>query len=300
MVETRDVVVVGATGQLGERVCHVLRARGEAVRALVRTTSDRAARARLRLDGVRCFEGDIEQPASLADVFAGAGTVVSTASAFPHDPRRDSIARVDEAGQVAVVAAAEAAGVERVVFISFPPATPDHAFQRAKRAVEARLRSAQLEHVILHPQKFMDVWFTKPLGFDPIDRVVLYGGGTAAQAWVAVADVAEVAAQALRDPRLANRTVVFGGPEELTQLEVVAIYEQLLGRTIATEIVHRSELEAMVADAVSPTQESLAGVLLEATVPSDPEWSEFDETFAFRRTSVADFAASTTDAHSHG
>ncbi len=103
----------------------------------------------------------------------------------------------------------------------------------------------------------------------------------------------------MRDPRLANRTVVFGGPEELTQLEVVAIYEQLLGRTIATEIVHRSELEAMLADAVSPTQESLAGVLLEATVPSDPEWSEFDETFAFRRTSVADFAASTTDARSH-
>ena len=124
---------------------------------------------------------------------------------------------------------------------------------------------------------------------------MLYGGGVAAQAWVAVADVAEVAAQAVRDPRLANRTVVFGGPEELTQLEVVAIYEQLLGRTIATEDVHRSELEAMLADAVTPTQESLAGVLLEATEPSGPDWPWFDETFAFRRTSVADFATSSDD-----
>ena len=299
MVETRDVVVVGATGQLGERVCHVLRARGEAVRALVRSTSNPAARDRLQVDGVRCYEGDVEQPASLADVFTGAGTVVSTASAFPHDPRPDSIARVDQAGQLAVVAAAEAAGVERVIFISFPPATHDHPFQRAKRAVEDRLRSAQLEHVILHPQKFMDVWFTKPLGFDPTDRVMLYGGGIAAQAWVAVADVAEVAAQAVRDPRVANRTVVFGGPEELTQIEVVAIYEQLLGRTIATEIVHRSELEAMLAGAVAPTQESLVGVLLEATEASGPDWSAFAETFAFRRTSVADFAASFNDARSH-
>ena len=168
------------------------------------------------------------------------------------------------------------------------------AFQRAKRAVESRLRSAQLEHVILHPQKFMDVWFTKALGFDPRDRVTLYGGGVAAQAWVAVTDVAEVAAQAVRDSRLANQTVVFGGPQELTQLEVVAIYEKLLGRTIATEDVHHSELEAMLADAVTPTQESLAGVLLEATEPSGPDWPWFNETFAFERTSVAEFATPPT------
>ena len=298
MVETRDVVVVGATGQLGERVCHLLRARGELVRALVRPTSDPAARSRLEADGVRCYVGDIERPASLAAVFAGAAAVVSTASAFPHDPRPDCIARVDEAGQLAVVDAAEAAGVERVVYISFPPATQDHTFQRAKRTVEARLRAAQLEHVILHPQKFMDVWFTKPLGFDPDDRVVLYGGGVAAQAWVAVADVAEVAAQAVRDPRLANRTIAFGGPQELTQLEVVAIYEQVLGRPIETATMPRSELEAMLAGADSATQESLAGVLLEATEPSGAEWPAFDETFDFPRTPVAAFAASPNDQES--
>ena len=71
--ETRDVVVVGATGKLGEQVCHQLRAQGEQVRALVRGTSDPAARARLEADGVRCYEGDIEQPETLGDVFAGVG-----------------------------------------------------------------------------------------------------------------------------------------------------------------------------------------------------------------------------------
>ena len=35
---------------------------GRGVRALVRSTSDPAARARLEANGVRCFEGDIEQP----------------------------------------------------------------------------------------------------------------------------------------------------------------------------------------------------------------------------------------------
>jgi len=298
MDEPRDVLVVGATGQLGGRVCHGLRARGETVRALVRGTSDPAARARLEAAGVRCFTGDIEEPASLADAFAGAGVVVSTASAFPVDPRPDAIARVDLAGQLAVMEAAERAGAGRVVYVSFPPAARDHPFQRAKRAVEDRLRAAQLEHVILHPEKFMDVWFTKPLGFDPEGSVTLYGGGVTPQAWVAVADVAAVAVQAARDPRLANRTIPFGGPGALTQLEVVALYEQLLGHAIATEDLPQAALEAMLAGASSPTEQSLAGVLLEATEPVAAEWPGFDVIFDMQRTSVAQFAAAPTDQES--
>ena len=298
MNETREVVVVGATGKLGEQVCHRLRARGEQVRALVRSTSDPAARARLEANGVRCHEGDIEQPGTLGPVLAGAGVVVSTASAFPLDPRPDCIARVDGAGQLAVVEAAEAAGVERMVFVSFPPASQDHPFQRAKRAVEERLRSARLEHVILHPEKFMDVWFTKPLGFDPDRSVTLYGGGDAAQAWVAVADVAAVAVQSVRDPRLANQTIPFGGPGAYTQREVVALYEQALGRPIATEIMPRAALESMLAGAASPTEESLAGVLLEATEPSGSEWPAFTEILDIPRTSLADFASAHTNQES--
>jgi uncharacterized protein YbjT (DUF2867 family) len=288
------VVVVGATGQVGEEVCRRLRARGEEVRALVRSTSDPAAKARLEALGVGCHEGDIEHPATLRPCFEGAAVVVSTASAFPRDPRPDCIERVDRDGQVAVVAAAERAGAERVVFISFPEAVRDHPFQQAKRAVERRLRAADLEHVILHPEKFMDVWFTPPLGFDVDGQVRLYGGGEAPQAWVAAADVAEVAVQAVRLPGLRNETVQFGGPEALSQLEVVEIFERLLGRSIETEVVSRSDLEAMSSDAPTPTVESIAGVLLEATEPSGPEWPAFGETLQLRRTSVAEFAAAHT------
>jgi uncharacterized protein YbjT (DUF2867 family) len=289
------VAVVGATGVVGEEICRRLRARGEEVRALVRATSDPPSKARLEALGVRMFEGDVEHPGTLAPCVAGAGAVVSTASAFPRDPRPDCIERVDRAGQIAVVDAAEAAGVERVVFISFPEAPRDHPFQRAKRAVERRLRSAALEHVILHPEKFMDVWFTPPLGFDLSGRVRLYGGGVAAQAWVSAADVAEVAVQAVRLSGLRNQTVQFGGPDALTQLEVVSIYERLLGRTIETEVVPRNEIEAMLIGAPSPTLESLAGVLLEATEPSGSEWPAFGDTLDIRRTSVAEFAAAHID-----
>jgi uncharacterized protein YbjT (DUF2867 family) len=289
------VVVVGATGHVGGEVCRRLRARDEVVRAVVRPTSDLAARAQLESLGVCLYEGDIEHPETLVSCFSGASVVVSTASAFPRDPRPDCIERVDQDGQIAVVDAAEQAGVARMVFVSFPEATRDHPFQRAKRAVEERLRSASLEHVILHPEKFMDVWFTPPLGFDFEGLVRLYGGGVAAHGWVAADDVAEVAVQAARLPALRNETVPFGGPEALTQLEVVAIYERLLGRTIETEDMTRGEIEATLDGASTPTVESLAGVLLEATEPSGSEWPWFEDTLSIRRTSVADFAAAHID-----
>lgn len=289
------IVVVGATGQVGAEVCRRLRARGGEVRALVRPTSDPATRSRLESLGVRLYEGDIEHPETLTRPLAGASAVVSTASAFPRDPRLDCIQRVDREGQIAVVDAAEAAGVTRMVYVSFPEASRDHPFQRAKRAVEQRLRAASLEHVILHPEKFMDVWFTPPLGF-AVDGVVrLYGGGVAAQGWVAAADVAEVAVQAAQLPAVRDQTVQFGGPEALTQLEVVAIYERLFGRTISTEDMPRSQIEEMFDGAGTPTDESLAGVLLEATEASGAEWPGFEDTFDIRRTPVADFAAAQRD-----
>ena len=52
--------------------------------------------------------------------------------------------------------AAEATGVQRVVYLSFPPAAVDSPFQRAKREVEDRLRVANLEHSILQPGNFME------------------------------------------------------------------------------------------------------------------------------------------------
>ena len=58
--------------------------------------------------------------------------VVSTATCFP---RVDEIDAVDRDGNLALVAAAEEAGVERFVFLSFRPVALDFPLQRAKRAM---------------------------------------------------------------------------------------------------------------------------------------------------------------------
>lgn len=257
------MLVAGATGALGGAVARLLAEADHGVRGLVRSPE---AAARLA-PGVVAVTGDLEQPGSLAACLEGVEVVVSTASAFPVDPRPDAIDRVDRDGQLALVDAAVAAGARRFVFVSFPPHEPDFPFQRAKRAVEARLAESGLEVVVLQPGKFMDVWFSPPLGLDVGARTVrLYGGGTTPQSWVAVADVAAVAAHAALDPGYVGRTVVFGGPEARTQGEVVEILESLVGEPFAREVVPVDALEGMRA-APEPTMESLGAILLQATVP---------------------------------
>ena len=257
------VLVVGATGLLGGATARLLHAAGDEVRGLVR--SDAAAE---RLPpGVTAAWGDLELPESLPACVEGASVVVSTASAFPVDPRPDAIERVDRNGQLALIDAAVAAGVRRFVYVSFPPSRPDFPFQRAKRVVEARLAGSEMESVVLQPGKFMDVWFSPPLGLDLAARSArLYGGGVTPQSWVAVEDVAAVAAHAAGDRDYAGRTVVFGGPAPRTQSEVVDLLEGLVGAPFARVVVPAETLEGMRASP-EPTMESLGAILLQATVP---------------------------------
>jgi hypothetical protein len=57
----------------------------------------------------------------------------------------------------------------------------------------------------------------------------------------------------------------------------------------------RSQIEELFDGAPTPTAESLAGVLLEATEPSGAESPFFADMLDIRRTSVADFAAAQSD-----
>ena len=281
------VAVVGATGVLGSAVCRALSARGTPVRGLVRSASRGAALAEL---GVEVCDGDVERPSTLDACFAGVDAVVSTASAFPLDPRPDAIERVDLDGQLAVVDAAERAAVRRLVYLSFPPIALDFPFQRAKRAVEARLRHASVEAVVLQPAKFMDVWFTPPLGFDVDGEVSLYGDGAAPHQWVAAADVAAVVAHVIDREDAAGATLAFGGPEALGLAEVVQVYERVMQRPLATVPVPVAELEAMRARAATPMEASIAAVLVDATFPQVIEPAPLIRELGLEWTSVERFA----------
>jgi len=243
------IAVAGATGALGSLVCDLLRARGVEVRPVSRP------------------EHDLTAPATLASGVDGADCVVTTATSFPRDPTPGAIGAVDRDGTIALVDAAEAAGVPRFVFVSFRPIARDFPLQRAKRAVEARLADAELDAVVLQAAKFMDIWFSPLCGFDvQARRATIFGDGTAPVSWIARADVAELTVRAALGEL--HGTAELGGPEALSQREVVRIFEELTGADWSLDELPAAELERRLAESPDDLSRSLAAVMLEAHLGS--------------------------------
>lgn len=105
------VVVTGANGLVGAKVCAALAERGVPVRAVVRRAGTAPA-----LPGVDEWVGDFPDPAFAADVVAGAQAVVTTVHPMGSD--LETQRRIGVEGTPVIARAAAAAGVARLVHVS--------------------------------------------------------------------------------------------------------------------------------------------------------------------------------------
>jgi uncharacterized protein YbjT (DUF2867 family) len=286
-------LVVGATGLVGLDVCKRLRESGAAVRALVRTTADAQKRAELERLGVELAQGDLKDPASLARACAGMQAVISTASSTLTRQPGDSIETVDRRGQLALVDAARAAGVEHFVFVSFrdQPAIR-YPLTEAKREVEAALQNSGMAYTVIQASYFMEVWLSPALGFDAANgKVRIYGDGDQPISWISYKDVAHAAAAAVSEPAARNRFVELGGPQALSPREVVRMFEAAGAGEIATENVPAAALAAQMTAATDPLEKTFAGLMLQYTAGDAIDPAASSRLFPFRMTSVRDFIA---------
>lgn len=247
------ILVVGATGQLGSAAITRLRELGLPVRALVRSET---ARARFESTGTEAILGDLTRFDSLARACSGARAIIATANvAIPSRPG-DTFERVEGEGYRNLVRAAQQAGVSRIVYTSALMTAREPALFRRKRATERLIQSSGISAVILRADSFMDIAFAmmgstipirgaegatvlRPFSFsrnhfsrisESIDRdrvAMIPGDGTVPHAFICIEDVARFLAAALEPGREGIHDIT--GPEALTYLDVVKIYEHLTG-----------------------------------------------------------------------
>jgi uncharacterized protein YbjT (DUF2867 family) len=226
------ILVVGATGLLGTRVCERLRAEGQPVRALVRRTSDPDKVNALRSLGCQLATGDLKEPPQIEAACKGVSAVVSTASSTLSRQQGDSIESVDLHGQLALVNAAKAAGVRRFIYVSFrDDPTVQYPLTDAKRSVEHAI--ADLDFTSIQASWFMEVWLSPALGFDYVHgKMRLYGSGSKPISWVSYRNIAEFCIASVLRPVAPRSVVAVGGPEALSPTEVVRIFEEESGRRV--------------------------------------------------------------------
>jgi uncharacterized protein YbjT (DUF2867 family) len=287
-------LVVGATGLLGSEICELLAAKGKSVRALVRPTSNQTKVAELRGLGVEIVRGDLKDPSSLEAACRGVSAVISTASSTLSRQEGDTIQTVDRDGQLSLIDAARAAGVKRFILISFSSMDVDFPLQNAKRDVEQHLKRSGLNYTILQPTFFMEVWLSAALGFDAANATAqIYGSGENKISWISYQDVAKFAAGSLDNPAAENAVIKLGGPEALSPLEVVKIFEEAGGRPFAIQHVQEEQLRAQKDSAEDPLQESFAGLMLAYARGQVIDMRETVRKFSVQLTSVREYAGST-------
>lgn len=214
--------VVGATGELGGRIVRRLIESGHEVGALVRPSADATA---LVEQGVQVARGDLREAGSLAPALRGVDTVVTTAAA--------NNAAVDTAGNRNLIQAAQQAGVGRFVYVSAAGIGDEMArsgpLMAGKWQTEKLLRSTSMRSVVVRPDMFQESWLVPPLFDARAATAMVAGSGQTPHRYVAIDDVAALCAHLVSAPDPAE-VVEFGGPEELTQMQVVAAFEAATGQ----------------------------------------------------------------------
>src|SRR5262245_16258138 len=287
-------LVVGATGPvgLGGEICRQLRSAGQPVRALVRPTANAQRVAELSRIGVELIHGDLRNSRSLEEACQGVENVISTASMMVSSQHGDTVENVDGTGQTDLVDAANTAGVASFVYFSFSKHIDrDFPFRNAKRAVEQRLKESRLAHTIVRPTFLMEVWLNPIAGFDFRNaRARIYGRGGNPISWISMRDVARFAVISLESPLARNATFELGGPDAMSPLDAVRIFEEVGGRRFELEFVSEEELTEQEQNAPDSLQRSLAGLSRCYAAGDVIDMTAILRSFPVALTSVRDYA----------
>jgi uncharacterized protein YbjT (DUF2867 family) len=285
------ILVAGATGLLGGEICRLFAAAGRPFRAFVRTTSDKSKVAQLRALGAEIAHGDLKDRSSVEAACQGIKAVISTASSTLSRQEGDSIQTVDLEGQLNLLDAAKAAGVTQFILVSFSPSALEFPLQAAKHAVEERLKQSGLTYTILQPTCFMEIWLGPALGFDFVNgKAQIYGSGQNKLSWISAGDVAKFAVESLDNPAARNAEIELGGPESLSPLEVVGVFERVQGRAFEIQHVPEEALLEQKKNATDPLQESFAGLMLYYSAGNVIDMRETLRKFPLQLVSVEDYA----------
>ena len=287
------ILVVGSTGVLGREIVKRLRAEGRPVRAMARSAVKASDLASL---GAEVVQGDLVNAPSLARACAGATHVVAAAHGMLGSGRNRSEA-VDDAGHRALVDAARAAGIAHFVYTSVLGASPGHPvdFFRTKYAVEQYVKGSGLSHTILRPSAFMETHAHTFNGKGIVERgkTTLLGRGTRPRNFVAVRDVAAMAVRALTDRTMWGQTIEIGGPENVTDNQVAALYGQVVG--VTPKVTHVPSAVLRVASVMlKPVAPGVSRVMRLSSLPDDAYDATFNPTatlqlYPMRLTTLEEF-----------
>ncbi len=213
------VLIIGATGNVGRPTVAALLKKGVQVRALSRSADNLAKLP----DGVEGVIGDLESGAGLEAACSGCERVFLITSNGETETQRGLNA----------VAAAKAAGVKHIVFLSVknPGGEPAVPHYRAKLPIEDAMRESGMDYTILRCNFFMQT----DLSIIPVIKehgVYSMPIGNIGNNRVDARDIADCAVRALTEDGHAGKEYELHGPDTISGPQAAEVYAKHFGRAV--------------------------------------------------------------------
>lgn len=218
MTALPSLAVTGATGAVGGRVAHRLSASGTSQRLILRHGADAPD-----LDGAVPVEvSDYGDAVDMERALAGVSTLFLVSF-------REAEDRLDR--HFRAVDAAVAAGVERIVYLSFLKASADSTFLLGRQhfATEEHIKERGVGFTFLRSSFYADFvpFFTGD------DGVIRAPAGDGKVSWICRDDIADTVVAALTDNAYNGQTFENTGPAALDFGETAEVLSRVSGRDIS-------------------------------------------------------------------
>jgi uncharacterized protein YbjT (DUF2867 family) len=236
---SQKILVVGASGHVGQLVVEALSGRGAQVVATSRNPEKQAA-----LAGVSWVSLNLSDPATFGPALQGVDKV------FMLSP--GGYAESDTLMRPLIGAIGAQPGVEHVVVMSAMgvEASEEIALRRFELAVEATGKA--FTH--LRPGWFMQNFETFWLPVIQATGKILLPAGDATVSFIDARDIADVAVEVLLDPTPhAGKAYTLTGPQALTHAQVAGLLTEVSGRVIGYEDISEGAFSAMLTEAGLPS-----------------------------------------------
>lgn len=204
---SKTILVVGATGNYGQPVCHRLREDGFDVRVFTRSRE----KALEKFGEVfPIFEGNVEDDASLRKALEGCyGVHINMRGWWKHQ----SHDRLEHLGTANVVRLGKEAGIERITYLSSMHALEEYSFLphlKAKVDAEKAIRASGIPFAVFACSFFMENVHHLEKG----DRVLISALKRSFH-YVAAADYCTMVSKAFQLPEAPNKRFDVYGPEAI-------------------------------------------------------------------------------------
>ena len=158
-----------------------------------------------------------------------------------------------------------------------------------KGTCETALEQSGMEHTILWPSIFMEIWIGMVVGMPLMANqpITLIGAGNHRHNFVSEADVAAFAVAAVDNPRAANQRISIGGPASYSWSEIVAVVGQAMGAKLPVQYLPPGSPAPLLPDEI--------GALLNGmeTFETFVEMSETAPTYGVKLTTLDDYIGRT-------